>query len=927
MANSEFGDIGFSGKLRPSQIAASDIIKKQLAAGEKQLHIVAPPGSGKTILGLYVWADLVRRPTLVLSPNSAIQAQWVARTSLFDLDGRDEEIVLSSETPGLLTSLTYQSLTMVRTKGEDLEDAATQLWIEKLLEMGEAIDEDSGQAWIEDLSAKNTSYYEKQMKGFRKKARDAMSEVSGSMSWLNANSLKAIERLKEANIGLIILDECHHLTEHWGKVLVELKQAFDDPVILGLTATPPNADAVEHAQHYSDLLGDVDYEVPTPALVRDSNLAPYQDLCYFVRPSAKELAYISEADSSFLSVVDEISQPREDTSRALPFPDWLRSNLESRTIPGRGELSWKEFDKTLPDFSQAARAYLPRIGHSLPKGVPRVAIGVNDFNEASPEIVLLRPLLDRYVRFGLRRSQHEADHQLAEHVTDRLRLLGYQITESGARPCASPVSRILAYAAEKTSALSEILKVEFESMGSALRCVIVTDFEKTSSTALVEGIHDDEAGGAIGVFKALVDCEVGDQLDPVLMTGSTLLIDDDTSERFLSKARQWVAERELNIEFKDEPLGRFHHIHGSGADWAPRYYSTMVTEFFQEGFTKCLIGTRGLLGEGWDASRINVLIDLTTVTTSMSINQLRGRSMRLDKTWPNKVANNWDIICLAEEFIKGFDDYDRFRKKHTNLFGVCDDGSIEKGVGHVHAAFTELQPEGINEGMAVLNQEMLERSRRRPETRTMWGIGEPFSAESRKSLEFKPGSSGGGGGLGFQFGKHADPWTDASLNRSIITAVANAMWDAGLLPRGSKLGGGERGGGWYRYFIEGCTQEESDMFAQALSEVFGGLEDARYIIGRSSVFFDDTFLSSLLPEMLAKYLRKGRNELVMYHRVPSCLAGKKQHAKWFEAQWNAHVSPGHAVYVHSDEGKQLLQQARDGDLVSHHSLHLKDVYL
>lgn len=927
MADFDFGEIRFSGTLRPSQSAASDIIKKQLSQGEKQLHIVAPPGSGKTILGLYVWSDLVRRPALVLSPNSAIQAQWIARTSLFDLDGKSGEVGLSSQTPGLLTSLTYQSLTMVRTKGDDLEEAATQLWVEKLLEMGEAVDDESGQSWIEDLKVKNESYYEKQMKGFRKKARDSMSEENGSMSWLNANSLKAIERLKEAKIGLIILDECHHLTEHWGKVLVELKDAFDDPIVLGLTATPPNPDAVQDAPHYVELLGEVDYEVPTPALVRDSNLAPYQDLCYFVRPSAKELEYITEADNSFLAIVEEISQSHQDPKRALSFPDWLYDSLETRMIPGRNELSWREFDKTLPDFSQAARAYLPLVGRTLPKGVPSVAVGVNDYNESSPMIVLLRPLLDRYVRFGLRRSEHESDHETAEHVTNRLRLLGYQITESGARPCASPVSRILAYASEKTSALSHILKVEHESMGSALRCVVVTDFEKTSSTALVEGIHDDEAGGAIGVFKALVDCDVGDQLDPVLMTGSTLLIDDDVSERFLSKARRWVEERELRIEFLDEPLGRFHHIHGSGADWAPRYYSTMVTEFFQEGFTKCLIGTRGLLGEGWDASKINVLVDLTTVTTSMSINQLRGRSMRLDKTWPNKVANNWDVVCLAEEFIKGFDDYDRFRKKHTNLFGVCDDGSIEKGVGHVHAAFTELQPEGVNEGMAVLNQEMLERSRRRSETREMWGIGQPFSAESRKSLEFKPGSSGGGGGLGFQFGKRPDPWTDASLNRSIITAVANAMWDAGLLPRGSKLGGGERGGGWYRYFIEGCTQEQSDVFAQALSEVFGGLEDARYIIGRSSVFFDDTLLSKLLPEVLAKYLRKGRQELVMYHRVPSCLAGKKEHAKWFQDQWNAHVSPGHAVYVHSNEGKQLLQQARDGNLAPHHSLHLKDVYL
>ena len=320
-----------------------------------------------------------------------------------------------------------------------------------------------------------------------------------------------------------------------------------------------------------------------------------------------------------------------------------------------------------------------------------------------------------------------------------------------------------AYAEEKTKAVSEILRVEYDVLGPKLRCVIVTDFEKTSSTALVEGIHDREAGGAIGVFKALVHCELGDQLDPILMTGSTLLVDDDIAAKFLEKARAWVLERDLKIEFEDIQMDRFHHIHGSGADWAPRYYSTMVTEFFQEGFTKCLIGTRGLLGEGWDASRINVLVDLTTVTTSMSINQLRGRSMRLDKLWKEKVANNWDVICLAEEFIKGFDDYDRFREKHTNLFGVCDDGSIEKGVGHVHAAFTELQPEGINEGMNLINQEMLERARQRSNSRQRWAIGQPFSSTARKSLEFLPPTTGSGG-LGFQFGNRT-PWAQESRHR------------------------------------------------------------------------------------------------------------------------------------------------------------------
>ena len=45
-----FGEIGFSGKLRPSQVASSEIIREQLEAGGKNLHIVAPPGSGKTVL-------------------------------------------------------------------------------------------------------------------------------------------------------------------------------------------------------------------------------------------------------------------------------------------------------------------------------------------------------------------------------------------------------------------------------------------------------------------------------------------------------------------------------------------------------------------------------------------------------------------------------------------------------------------------------------------------------------------------------------------------------------------------------------------------------------------------------------------------------------------------------------------------------------
>ena len=76
---------------------------------------------------------------------------------------------------------------------------------------------------------------------------------------------------------------------------------------------------------------------------------------------------------------------------------------------------------------------------------------------------------------------------------------------------------------------------------------------------------------------------------------------------------------------------------------------------------------------------------------------------------------------------------------------MCDDGAIEKGVGHVHAAFTEAQPEGISEGMAIFNEEMLRRSRNRVRSRDLWGIGQPFSALPTQAVEAKCATGFAGG--------------------------------------------------------------------------------------------------------------------------------------------------------------------------------------
>ena len=320
MAN--FGEIGFSGKLRPSQIASSEIIREQLEAGEKNLHVVAPPGSGKTVLGLYTWSDLVRLPTLVLSPNSAIQAQWVARAKeLFNLDGKEEQILTNTKSPGLLTSLTYQSVTLPKRADENLDDAAMEIWIKKLISENEADNEETAKAWIKDLEDNNRGYFTERFSSYRKQVRDDFATHGNALWILHESSKKNLENLAKTGIGLIILDECHHLLGHWGRVLSEIREYFGNPIVLGLTATPPDIGSVsiDDGERYKEFFGEVDYEVPVPALVRDSNLSPYQDLAYFVRPNPEELKYIANVDKEFEELIEEISNgPVSYTHLTLP---------------------------------------------------------------------------------------------------------------------------------------------------------------------------------------------------------------------------------------------------------------------------------------------------------------------------------------------------------------------------------------------------------------------------------------------------------------------------------------------------------------------------------------------------------------------------------------------------------------------------------
>lgn len=990
----DFPPLRFTGTLRPSQQAAIDIARRKLAEGHRRLHIVAPPGSGKTILGLYLWAECVRRPALILSPNSAIQAQWTTKAGGFCPGLALEELTSTdSERPRWLTSLTYQAVTLPRRGGGDLDSAAVELWLENLIEQNQARDATEAQRWIDDLRQHNPDYHSERLASYRKQHRDALAQAGQALPLLHDSSRAVLQRLKDRGIGLIVLDECHHLLGHWGRVLADAHDFLDGPVVVGLTATPPDRDGKEQIDldRYDKFFGPIDYEVPIPAVVKDGFLSPYQDLAYFVRPTSAEIDFVANIDEQFHALVHELcaermpssptpppdipsggrespgSSPIEeipinqpptqepgdsrllfgknvdiglDSERIAPLPAWLTTTLAELRHPTGTAADWNAFEKRDPTFAQAARVFLLQRQLPLPDDVP--APTLDDEADQQPETTVLIPVIDRYVRHGLRRSPHPADRELAETAIQRMRLLGVQITETGCQACASPAGRVIAYSKSKMQALPEILRAERAALGNRIRAVIVTDYEKTSAvSAEISHLLDEEAGGAMAAFRALIGHPDTDSLDPVLLTGSSVLVDDDLAQRIKTEAETWLKTNGFDVELSlEHPAssslsspGRgarehgktFAILNGHGADWCPRVYVALITELFQRGLTRCLVGTRGLLGEGWDAHKINVLIDLTTVTTSMSVNQLRGRSLRLDPDEPTKLANNWDVVCLAPEFTQGLDDYHRLIRKHGQLFGVTEDGVIEKGIGHVHAAFTELKPEGVEGSVSVLNAEMLARAATRDSARERWKIGQPYQSAPLSTVEVRPRANNDQGFPPFANSKW--PWTDKSLSHAIGMALLGALTESHLIATQSALQVSERSGGYVRLFLEHASKEESALFAASLQEIFAPLHKPRYVIPRSFDRIQTTWLSRLLPGVFGRYFQRRESVLAMWHSVPSALAKNRDLVSIFERHWQTHVSPGEAKYAYTGEGADIVKQACQSGQVPHGPVHVKEVFL
>ena len=83
--------------------------------------------------------------------------------------------------------------------------------------------------------------------------------------------------------------------------------------LIGLTATPPGELTAAEEDLYEALLGPVDFTVPTPAVVREGYLAPYQELAWLTEPLQVEADWLAEHDLRFQELIttlhDDVDGP------------------------------------------------------------------------------------------------------------------------------------------------------------------------------------------------------------------------------------------------------------------------------------------------------------------------------------------------------------------------------------------------------------------------------------------------------------------------------------------------------------------------------------------------------------------------------------------------------------------------------------------
>lgn len=847
------GILQFKGKWRDYQARVLQNAGKYLSDG--RIHIVAAPGSGKTTLGI----ELIRRlneKALVLTPSITIREQWVARIAeAFLCEGinPDDYLSQSLKEPKAITVATYQSLHSAMTRGKDTGEDTGEVSVD-----GETDTDDTGNvASVSEAGANSTGKTE------------------------DYKEFDLVATMKAAGIGVLCLDECHHLRSEWWKALEDFKNQLGNLRIIALTATPPYDSTPAMWNRYMNMCGEIDEEITIPELVKEGSLCPHQDYVYFNYPTKEEEQEVKSFEERSRAMVAELKQDTQLWQTMLGNPVAPAMTVDA-------------MEQLLQEF-------------------------LYDDTDAYP-----------------------CEKEYRESVIDRLKSQGL-IDKKKVMLAANPaVEKMLTTSLGKCNSIRDIVFHEYAATGKELRLLVLTDYiRKEHEKNIGDPQKDVTALGVLPFFEMLRRENEAQKKDIRLgvLCGTIVIIPAEARE---------ALEREIadtgKVNFAPVGnLGDKDYIKVTAVGDA-HFLTGAVTNIFTKGYMQVLIGTKSLLGEGWDSPCINSLILASFVGSFMLSNQMRGRAIRVFKDVPDKTSNIWHLVCLrpwneAQADNEISEDFSLLSRRMEHFLGLhYTEDVIESGISRMAI----IQPPFDEEHVRSMNQQMLALSGQRQTLKQRWQraltitkkmqIADetqvdasvvPTTVYDQEKKEEKKAAAVtlaaavatglvwslpavfplafGVGALAF-LGKALAKRRKAKAMGTAVKrlnafgdGIAKAMKDLHLFEDGRvSVAAEENGPDEQTVYLVGGSSRDRALFAQCVSEFFGPINQQRYL-------------------MVKPKKHDGADGI---YAVPEIFSKKKEDAQLFASCMEPYMGTYELMYTKNDPGKKVLMEGRMKSLSS-----------
>lgn len=518
-----------------------------------------------------------------------------------------------------------------------------------------------------------------------------------------------LARLKEKGVETLCLDECHHLRNEWWKSLEDFRKNYQQLQVISLTATPPYDSEPELWDRYLQMCGEIDQEITVPELVKEDTLCPHQDFVYICFPTKEEDKKLEEFEDTKWQYVSQLVVDSD-------FQELIKS---SKVL--KGEIS---ADMLLedPKYLSALLIYLQAQKLEIPKHLRDLlgAEGLPALNYYWLE-VLLQGLL--YQTPDWYEDPQETKKKIEAELKSRGLIEKRQVflVKSKAN------DQILNQSLGKLSGIADIFATEYASLGKDLRQLVLADYIRKD---FANYLGDDQAPitqlGVLPYFETIRRSAQKQSFSVTIavLSGSVVIIPA------IVKAELEALIPNTSLTFS--AIGKLDQGTYLQVGFPSSFKGMVaaVTELFQRGSIQVLVGTKSLLGEGWDAPCVNSLILGSFVGSFMLSNQMRGRAIRIWPGHPDKTSNIWHLVAIKpyknpvfskedqeEQDLNPYQDLQTLARRMDHFLGLSyKEDTIETGLDRLDFP----KPPFKKSKIKAYNQKIKELSKDRNSLRKKW---------------------------------------------------------------------------------------------------------------------------------------------------------------------------------------------------------------